>query len=64
METSGTKFVLVFRGVFRTQLNMLNRKSGTYAKIDCNRQKHVYDKLEADFKYDNKFSLKLQPKNK
>ena len=43
---------------------MLNRKSGTYAKIDCIRQKHVYDKLEADFKYDNKFSLKLHPKNK
>ena len=62
MKTSGTKFVLVFRGVFRTQLNMLNRKSGTYTKIDCIRQKHVYDKLEADFKYDNKFSLKLHPK--
>ena len=27
-------------------------------------QKHLYDKLEVtEFKYDNNFSLKLQPKN-
>ena len=39
------------------------RKSEPYAKIRCIDQKHLNDKLEvADFKYDNNFSLKLQPK--
>ena len=34
-----------------------------FAKIHCIGQKQLYDKFEfADFKYDNNFSLKLQPK--
>ena len=40
------------------------RNSGTYAKIHCIGQQHLYDKLEvADFKCDNNLSLKLEPKN-
>ena len=34
-----------------------------FAKIHCIGQKQLYDKFEfADFKYDNNFSSKLQPK--
>ena len=34
-----------------------------FAKIHCIGQKQLYDKFEfADFKYDNNFFLKLQPK--
>ena len=34
-----------------------------FAKIHCIGQKQLYDKFEfADFKYDNNFPLKLQPK--
>ena len=40
------------------------RKSGYYARIHHIGQKHLNEKLEVtDFKYDNNFSLKLQPKN-
>ena len=39
------------------------RKSGPYAKLCSIGQKHLNNKSEvADFKYDNNFSLKLQPK--
>ena len=44
--------------------NGILRKSGPHAKIHYIGQKHLQDKLKvADFKYDNNFSLKLQPKN-
>ena len=41
---------------FRKSEPQAYTKTGSYDKIHCVGQKHLYDKSEvADFKYDNKF---------